>query len=124
MGSEFLFNNKAQQNLGKIDFTKIKSGLKKEEISSSNEYVKSLFDMLDKNSDGTLNREEILNLEQTSKNIKKDIEEKGLETFIQDDESLAQIPKEYKHELFNLAKKYEDNGEYETQRLYNPPVCR
>ncbi len=64
MSSEFLFNNKAQQNLGRIDFTKIKSGLKKEDIAGSNELVKSLFDILDKNSDGTLNREEILSLQQ------------------------------------------------------------
>ena len=64
MGSEFLFNNKAQQNLGKIDFAKIKSGFKKEDLTASNELVKSLFDMLDKNSDGTLNREEIISLQQ------------------------------------------------------------
>ena len=72
MSSNFFFSNKSEQNLGNIDFTKIKSGLKKEDIQSSNQLVKSLFDLLDKNGDEVLNRNEIISLQNLLDEIDKD----------------------------------------------------
>jgi len=59
---------------------------------------------------------EILNVEENTQNIKKDIEENGLEFVIQDEAKLDEIPKEYKDQLYEIAKKYEQNGEYRRAR--------
>lgn len=56
-------------------------------------------------------------------NIKSEIEEYGLENVIENDEKLESIPKEYKEELFEIARKYEEDEEYDkAKRLYNRMV--
>lgn len=45
--------------LGEIDFSKIKSGLKESELLKNNAQLKSVFDRLDKNGDGQLDRKEL-----------------------------------------------------------------
>lgn len=45
--------------LGEIDFSKIKSGLKGSDLIKNNEQLKSVFNRIDKNGDGKLDREEL-----------------------------------------------------------------
>ena len=52
-------------NIGKIDFTKIKAGVKKEELAKNDARLESVFDMVDKNNDGVLNRNELEELQKT-----------------------------------------------------------
>jgi hypothetical protein len=51
-------------NTGKIDFSRIKAGVKKEELVKNDSRLESVFDMVDADGDGTLNRTELDNLEQ------------------------------------------------------------
>lgn len=44
---------------GEIDFNKIKSGLKESDLIKNNEQLKSVFNRIDKNGDGKLDREEL-----------------------------------------------------------------
>ena len=56
---------------------------------------------------------EILSGKEISKKIIEEIEDKGLESVIEDEEKLRRIPKKYKEELFLLAEKYEKEEEFE-----------
>lgn len=46
-------------NTGKIDFSRIKAGVKKEELVKNDARLESVFDMVDSDKDGTLNRTEL-----------------------------------------------------------------
>ncbi len=50
-------------NTGKIDFSRIKAGVKKEELVKNDARLESVFDMVDADKDGTLNRTELDELE-------------------------------------------------------------
>ncbi len=50
-------------NIGKIDFSRIKAGVKKEELVKNDARLESVFDIVDKNKDGVLDREELNDLQ-------------------------------------------------------------
>ena len=56
-------------NTGKIDFSRIKAGVKKEELVKNDARLESVFDMVDADNDGTLNRKELDHLEQLVSNL-------------------------------------------------------
>ena len=65
-------------NTGKIDFSKIKAGIKKEELVKNDARLESVFDKVDENKDGILDRGEIETLKKqvsswagTDENLKK-----------------------------------------------------
>ena len=59
-------------DFGSIDFAKIKSGIKKEDIvKDNNQALKSLFELIDQNSDNVLDRNEINQLQQKIQNLDK-----------------------------------------------------
>lgn len=74
---------------GNIDFSKLISGVKKEDVAKGEkaDAMKSLFDILDKNTDGVLSREEINNLqrilnEEVDKKSDGNITEKEIKEFL------------------------------------------
>ncbi|MBR1424811.1 hypothetical protein IJ579_04530, partial [bacterium] len=50
-------------NTGKIDFSRIKAGVKKEELIKNDPSLESVWDLVDKDGDNALNREELNELE-------------------------------------------------------------
>ena len=56
-------------NIGKLDLSRIKAGIKKEELAKNDPRLESVFDMVDKNKDGVLDRGELDDLQQTLGNL-------------------------------------------------------
>ncbi len=56
-------------NIGKLDLSRIKAGIKKEELAKNDPRLESVFDIVDKNKDGVLDREELDNLQKTLGNL-------------------------------------------------------
>ena len=52
-------------NKGKVDLTRIKAGAEKEELVKNDKKLAPLFDLIDKNKDGVLDREELDELQET-----------------------------------------------------------
>jgi len=53
----------------------------------------------------------------TKRNITSEIEERGLEAVIEDEKKLGNVPKEYKEQLYDIAKKYEQEEEFEKAKI-------
>jgi len=56
-------------NIGKLDLSRIKAGIKKEELAKNDPRLESVFDMVDKNKDGVLDRGELDDLQQKLGNL-------------------------------------------------------
>ena len=68
MSDSFALGKNAKH--GSIDFSKIKSGIKKEDITNDNKSaLKILFDFFDKNKDGVLSKEDIDNIQRQLKEL-------------------------------------------------------
>lgn len=66
---------------------------------------------------------EILTGKEISKKIIEEIEDKGLESVIEDEEKLKKVPKNYKEDLYKLAQKYEKEEEFEkAKKIYGKIV--
>ena len=71
-------------NIGKLDLNRIKAGIKKEELAKNDPRLESVFDMVDKNKDGVLDRGELDDLQQTLGNLAGDdgnLEKKEVKNF-------------------------------------------
>lgn len=66
---------------------------------------------------------EILSGKEISRKIIEEIEDKGLEIVIEDDEKLKKVPKKYKENLYKLAQEYEQEEEFEkAKKIYGKIV--
>lgn len=61
-----------KDEIGEIDFGKIRSDIKQDDVAKDNEALKSIFSKFDKNADGVLSREEIDGIEEALRQAKGD----------------------------------------------------
>lgn len=59
---------------------------------------------------------EQLEIEQDEIKLKDEISKVGLKEVIRDEKKLERIPRTYKEELYDIAKEYEENAQYETAK--------
>ena len=84
-----------KEHLGKIDFSKIKAGAKKEYVLND-ECLKSVFDMVDKNKDGVLDSAEINSIQGKLMSLEKEDDKKSEEIRKQKAETARQENEYYK----------------------------